>query len=283
MSSLPSSPDNYCYRHPDRQSFILCQRCGRTVCPDCQTQAPVGVHCPECVREHQQSAPRRKPAVVTAINRARRGDGPVVTYSILALTAVVYLAQLVSGGAVTNALLFWGPYTDSQPWRLITTALVHSQNSFFHILFNMYALWLFGRMLEEVIGRWRFLALYVLTALGGSVAVLLLAPMTPVVGASGAIFGLFGAFFVINRGLGGNSIQLVIVLGLNLVIGFVVPGIAWQAHIGGLLVGALIGSILLSTRRHTQTRRQGMLLTAVGAGLVVLTVVGVVLMYARFG
>lgn len=282
MSDLPSSADNFCYRHPDRQSFILCQRCGRTICPECQTQAPVGVHCPECVREHRQSAPRSKPAVVTAINRARRGDGPVVTYSILALTALVYLAQLFSGGAVTDALLYWGPYTETQPWRLITSALVHSEGSFFHILFNMYALFIFGRMLEGMMGRWRFLALYALSALGGSVAVLLLAPMTPVVGASGAIFGLFGAFFVINRGLGGNSIQLVVVLGLNLLIGFIVPGIAWQAHIGGVIVGALVGFVLMRTRRRTLAKRQWLLLGGLAAALVVLTVIGVVLMYARF-
>jgi membrane associated rhomboid family serine protease len=282
VNDLPSSADNFCYRHPDRQSFILCQRCGRTICPECQTQAPVGVHCPECVREHRQSAPRSKPAVVTAINRARRGDGPVVTYSILALTALVYLAQLFSGGAVTDALLYWGPYTETQPWRLITSALVHSEGSFFHILFNMYALFIFGRMLEGMMGRWRFLALYALSALGGSVAVLLLAPMTPVVGASGAIFGLFGAFFVINRGLGGNSIQLVVVLGLNLLIGFIVPGIAWQAHIGGVIVGALVGFILMRTRRRTLAKRQWLLLGGLAAALVVLTVIGVVLMYARF-
>lgn len=283
MSSLPSSPDNYCYRHPDRQSFILCQRCGRTVCPECQTQAAVGVHCPECVRQHQQSMPRRKPAVVTAMNRARRGDGPVVTYSILGLTALVYVAQLFTGGAVTDALLYWGPYTETQPWRLLTTALVHSQNSFFHILFNMYALFIFGRMLELAIGRWRFLALYVLSAIGGSVAVLLLSPLTPVVGASGAIFGLFGAFFVINRGLGGNSTQLLVLLGINLVIGFL-PGvnIAWQAHLGGLLAGALVGLVLMKTRRRDLQRRQWLLLGAVALGLIVLTVVGTVLMYARF-
>ncbi|MCW4385818.1 rhomboid family intramembrane serine protease [Salinibacterium sp. SYSU T00001] len=281
MSDLPPSSDNYCYCHPDRQSFVLCQRCGRTVCPECQTQAAVGVHCPECVREHQQSAPRRKPAVVTMMNRARRGDGPVVTYSIMGLTALVYLAQIFTGGAVTEALLYWGPYTQIEPWRILTTMLVHSERSFFHILFNMYALFIFGRMLEHAIGRWRFLALYLLSGMAGSVAVLLISPMTPVVGASGAIFGLFGAFFVINRGLGGNSMQLVIVLGLNLVIGFIVPGIAWQAHVGGVLVGALVGFILMRTRRRTLQKRQWMLLAAVFAGLVVLTVVGVLLMYAR--
>lgn len=281
MSDRPSASDNFCYRHPDRQSFILCQRCGRTICTDCQTQAPVGVHCPECVREHQQSMPRRKPAVVTAINRAKRGEGPVVTYSIMGITLLVFLLQLVTGGAATSALLYWGPYTVAEPWRLVTTMLVHSERSFLHILFNMYSLWIFGRMLEQMLGRSRFLALYLLSGIAGSVAVLLIAPGVPVIGASGAIFGLFGAFFVINRGLGGNSTQLVIVLGLNLVIGFVVPGIAWQAHVGGMLVGALLGFIFMRTRRRSLARRQWMLLGAVLAGLVVLTVVGVVLMYSR--
>lgn len=279
MSSAPSASDNFCYRHPDRQSFILCQRCGRTICPECQTQAPVGVHCPECVREYRASAPRPKPAVVTAINRARRGEGPVVTYSILGVTALVYLAQLLTGGAVTEALLYWGPWSETQPWRFVTTMLVHSTSPF-HIMFNMYALFIFGRMLEQALGQWRFLALYVLSAIGGSVAVLMLAPLTPVVGASGAIFGLFAAFFVINRGLGGNSTQLLIVLGLNLAIGFLVPGIAWQAHLGGVIVGAAIGFIMLRTRRRSLAKRQLLLLGGVAAALIVLAVVGVQLMYA---
>lgn len=283
MSDLPPHPDNFCYRHPDRRSFILCQRCGRTICPECQTQAPVGVHCPECTREARQSAPRTKPAIVTAIGRARRGDGPIVTYSIIGVTAVVYVLQLITGGAVTEALLYWPPLTEYQPWRMITTMFVHSGSSFLHILFNMYSLWIFGRILEHMIGRGRFIALYFLSGIAGSVAVLLIAPATAVVGASGAIFGLLGAFLVINRGLGGNSIQLVIVIGINLVIGFVVPGIAWQAHLGGLVVGAIVAFILMRTRRCDQQRRQLWLLGAVLAGLVVLTVVGVLVMHALYG
>ncbi|TQL46531.1 membrane associated rhomboid family serine protease [Homoserinimonas aerilata] len=293
MSGASSSPDsagdsdtsgNFCYRHPDRQSFILCQRCGRTICPECQTQAPVGVHCPECVREARQSAPRTKPAVVTAINRARRGDGPIATYSIIGVTVAIWLLQMVTSGtgAVTGALLYWAPYTEIQPWRMITTMFVHSEQSFLHILFNMYSLWIFGRILEHMIGRGRFLALYFLSGIGGSIAVLLLAPATPVIGASGAIFGLLGAFFVIQRGLGGNSIQLVVVIGINLVIGFVVPGIAWQAHIGGLIVGALVAFIFMRTRRRDQRSKQLWMLGAVLAGLVVLTVVGVLLLHSSF-
>jgi membrane associated rhomboid family serine protease len=136
----------------------------------------------------------------------------------------------------------------------------------------MYALFLFGRLLERMLGRVRFLALYLISGLGGSVAVLLLAPQTPVVGASGAVFGLFGAFFVIQRKLGGNSIQLIIVIALNLAIGFLIPNIAWQAHVGGVLVGAAIGLVYLRTRRADQRWVQVGLVAGVVAVLVVLTV-----------
>lgn len=282
VSDAAPNPNNFCYRHPDRQSFILCQRCGRTICTECQTQAPVGVHCPECTREARQSAPRTKPAVATALGRLREPGAPVVTYAIIALTLAVFGLQFLTGGAVTTAFAYWPPYTVVEPWRMLTTALVHSQSSIFHILFNMYALFLFGRMLERMLGRWRFLALYVLTTLGGSLAVLLLSPMSSVVGASGAIFGLFGAFFVINRGLGGNSIQLIVIVGLNLAIGFVVPNISWQAHVGGLVVGALMGLVFMKTRRRDQQKKQLLLLGAVLAGIIALTIVGVILMYAIY-
>ena len=279
MSEAPGSPDNFCYRHPDRQSFILCQRCGRTICVACQTQAAVGVHCPECTREARQSAPKGKPAVVTAINRARRSDGPVVTWSIIGVTAAVFLLQLVSNGGVITALSYWPPLTELEPWRMLTSVFVHSEQSFLHILFNMYSLFIFGRIIEQLLGRARFLALYLISGLGGSVAVLLISPLTNVVGASGAIFGLLGAFFMIQRGLGGNNVQLLLVLGLNLVIGFVIPGIAWQAHLGGLIAGGLVALVFVKTRRRSQKRKQLLLIGAIVAGLVVLTVLGVVLMH----
>ena len=282
MSEQSGNSDNYCYRHPDRESYIICQRCGRTVCAECQTQAAVGVHCPECTREARQSAPRTRPAVVTAINRARRSDGPVVTWSIIGVTSLVYLLQLVPGSAVIQALFYAPILTEVEPWRMLTSLFVHSQQSFLHILFNMYSLYIFGRILEQLLGRWRLLALYLISGLGGSVAVLLIAPTISVVGASGAIFGLLGAFFVIQRRLGGNNLQLVIVLGLNLVIGFVVPGIAWQAHIGGLVVGALVALVYLKTRRPAQKTTQLLLLAALVAGLIVVTILGVALLHARF-
>lgn len=272
-----------CYRHPNRQSFVLCQRCGRTICADCQTPAAVGFHCPECMKESRRSAPKSKPRILTAM-RSTSG-APVVTWSIVALCVVVFLAQYLTGGpgsgAATAALIYFPPFTEFQPWRMLTALFLHA--NILHILFNMYALVIFGPILERALGRWRFLALYLLSGLGGSVAVLLLAPGIAVLGASGAIFGLFSAFFVIQRRMGGNSVQMLIVIGLNLVIGFIIPQVAWQAHVGGLIVGALVALVFLRTRAPAKRNEQRLLLLAVLAGLIVLTVLGVMLLHARFG
>jgi membrane associated rhomboid family serine protease len=282
VTQARSDSDNYCYRHPDRQSFVLCQRCGRTICPACQTPAAVGVHCPECVKEARQTMPRTRPAVVTSMRRLGRSDSPVVTYSIIALCVVIFIAELVTGstrGVVFQDLVYYGPLTATEPWRIVTSLFLHL--SVLHILFNMYSVFVFGPMLERMLGRARFAALFLLSGIGGSVAVLLIAPATPVAGASGAIFGLLGAYFVIQRHLGGNNVQLLIVIGLNLVISFIIPNIAWQAHIGGLIVGALIGLIFVRTRNRSQ---RGIQLASLGgtlAGLIVLTVVGASLVMSR--
>jgi membrane associated rhomboid family serine protease len=248
---------NSCYRHPDRQSFVLCQRCGRTICGECQTPAPVGVICPECMREQRASAPRTKPAIITRARAATGRGAPVVTYSLIGITIVVYLLQLIPGLGVTDWLYFT-PLAMSeiafQPWRLITSVFVHSTGLIFHVVLNMYTLWIFGQLLENVLGRGRFLALYLISGLAGSVGVVWLADHnTSVVGASGAIFGLMGAFLVIQRRLGGSATQLLVLVGINLVIGFI-PGlnIAWQAHLGGLVGGALVGLIFVETRKREQ-------------------------------
>lgn len=279
-SDLGSNPDNFCYRHPQRQSFVLCQRCMRTICPECQTPLPVGVICPECLAEAgaQQTAAHR--ANVTRMPRrvrlARRAEGrPVVTYGLVIVTSVLYLLGLIPGvGAAVQSWLafnsaFVFPGIGFEPWRLLTVSLVHA--SLWHVALNMLALWALGRSLEPLLGRWRFLALYLLSVLGGSVLVALLAPGTWVVGASGGVWGLLGAMFVIGRHIGANVTAIAILLGLNLVITFLPgSGISWQAHIGGGLVGALAGLIFARTRRPDQQRRQGLLLGAVGAGLVAL-------------
>jgi len=273
MTSLPGTAANYCYRHPGRQSFILCQRCGRTICPECQTQAAVGVICPECMREQRQSAPRTKSAASTRFSRMTAAGQPVVTYSIIAVTLLLFVLQLIPGLGVTNALLYAGAYSypvDFEPWRMLTSVFVHSTGFIFHVLLNMYTLWIFGQILERMLGRGRFLVLYLLSGLAGSLGVLFLAdPYVAVVGASGAIFGLMGAFLVIQRKLGGNATQLLILLGINLVIGFL-PGvtIAWQAHVGGLVGGAIIGLIFVQTRSRNQRVLQLVLLGGFAAVLV---------------
>jgi len=267
VTEVPPSSDT-CYRHPDRQSYVLCQRCGRTICPECQTQAAVGVHCPECVAEARQRAPKRKPAIVTAFSRS--SSRPVVTYSLMAICAIVFALQFITADVVTQWLAYIPVYTAVQPWRMVTAIFLHG--SILHLLFNMYALFIFGPMLESMLGRIRFLALYLIAGFAGSVAVLVLAPGTAVVGASGAIFGLFSAFFVIQRRLGGNATQLLIIIALNLAIGFFVPNVAWQAHLGGLIVGALIALIFMRTRRTDQQRLQIALVGSTALGLIVITV-----------
>lgn len=283
MTDAGARSADHCYRHPNRQSYVLCQRCGRTICPECQTPAAVGVHCPECMKEARQSAPKTKPRIVTAFRS--NSDAPVVTWSIMALSAVVFLLQYLTGGPstgwVTQQFIYYPPYTEFEPWRMLTAVFLHG--SVLHILINMYSLYIFGPILERLLGRWRFAALFLLSGFGGSVAVLFLAPGSAVLGASGAIFGLVGAFFVIQRKLGGNNLQLMIVIGINVVIGFVIPNIAWQAHLGGLVVGALVALVFLRTRPASKKNQQRLLLGAVLLGLIVLSFAGVALLYARFG
>lgn len=284
--------DNFCYRHPDRQSFVLCQRCLRTICPECQTQAAVGVICPECLRDQQRA---QTPAQAKAQRRWQRStvrpvavrDGrPVMTYGIIAVTVVLFVTQLIPNSptlqlfAFNSLFVFPGGPAPFEPWRLLTVLVTHS--GFWHVGLNMLALFMIGGSLEPLLGRWRFLALYLISGLGGSVAVALLAPATTVVGASGAIFGMFGALLVIGRHVGANITGIAIVIGINLAISFVPlliglfggavsgPQISWQAHVGGLAVGALIGLIFARTR---SARRQGLqvgLLTTTTVGLLAL-------------
>lgn len=276
MSDPGADRANFCYRHPDRPSYIVCQRCGRTICPECQTQAPVGVICPECMREQRASAPRTRPAVITRMRSAAGRGAPVVTYTLIGITLAVFVLQLIPGLAVTDRLLYAGVYSlpaNFEPWRMLTSVFVHSTGLIFHVLLNMYTLWIFGQLLEGLLGRSRFLVLYLISGFAGSVGVLWLGdPRMGVVGASGAIFGLMGAFLVIQRRLGGQTTQLFVLLGINLVIGFV-PGfnIAWQAHLGGLVAGALVGLIYIETRKPSQLALQVGLLVALVALLVVLS------------
>lgn len=231
-----------CPRHPDRVSYVRCQRCGRPVCPDCQRPAPVGVQCVDCVAAAAQAA---RPTHTVFGGRVR-GGRPVVTITVIALCVASYALQWADP-SWTQRWWFVPIAGAAEPWRFLTAAFLHSPGSLFHIVFNMLALWMTGPYLEVALGRARYVTLYLVSALGGSVGALVLAPathgwVTPMVGASGAVFGLFGAVLVVLRRLGRDAGGIVGVIVLNVVLSFVLPGIAWQAHLGGLVVGAALGA-----------------------------------------
>lgn len=258
--STPSTPPGAadqtvptCPRHPDRVSYVRCQRCGRPACPECSVQASVGVQCVDCVREAQRTAPVHR----TALGAPLRTGRPVVTYTIIALCLVSYVLQLSVDGW-TGRLAF-SPFTgELEPWRFVTAAFLHS-TQIFHVALNMYALWIVGPYLENLLGRARFISLYLLSAIGGHVAVVLLADplsaswFTGTVGASGAVFGLFGAIFVVMRRMGQEARGMLVIIGLNLVVGFVVPNISWQGHLGGLVTGAVLGAAYAFAPRERRT------------------------------
>lgn len=247
-----------CPRHPDRPAYVTCQRCGRPTCPECQRTAAVGVHCADCVQE----AARSRPAVRTSLGgRVATGSPMFVTWGLIGANAVVYALQwlgLAAGVGLLQLFAYVPVTTTSEPWRMLTSGFLHSMSSPLHLLLNMYMLYLFGRMLEPTLGRGRFLLLFLLSVLGGSVGVLLLShPFSPVVGASGGVFGLFGALFVLQRHLGQSITPIAVLIGVNVVFGFLFPGIAWQAHLGGLVTGALVAlGYTAATRRQRSAGRR---------------------------
>ena len=258
MSSDPATAaDPVCPRHPGRVSYVRCQRCERPVCPECQRPAAVGVQCVDCVREGSRGV---RSARTVFGGSAVANAKPRVTQTILAICVLAYLAQQASD-EVTLRFLYVPVLTVAEPWRMITGAFLHSPSQVLHILFNMWALWVTGPYLEGLLGRARFLALYLLSAFGGSVFLLLLAnPNDPeqwfrgAYGASGAVFGLFAALFVVNRRLQLETAGIVVIVGINAVIGFL-PGtnIAWQAHLGGLVTGLLAAAVLAYAPKERRT------------------------------
>ena len=208
--------------------------------------------------QQRATAPRTKPAWLI---RATGRGAPTVTYAIIALCVVMFVLQNlpVVGSTVTQSLWYAGVYSFPQmfePWRMLTSIFLHA--NLIHIALNMYTLWIFGIVLEPMLGRGRFLALYLISGFAGSLAVLLITPPNQaVLGASGAIFGMFGAFFIIQRRLGAQATQILVLVAINLAIGFI-PGfnISWQAHVGGFVGGFLVGLIYVETRRLDRRRWQ---------------------------
>lgn len=280
-----AEPEDHCYRHKDRPSFTLCQRCGRTVCPECRTESQVGVLCVECVRESAPSAATRvRRSAVVATKRVTNTDAPVVTYTIMVACVVVFAAQMLSfwfGGNEVTKFLWYAPLYSLpelfEPWRMVTAMFTHSTDVLLHILFNMYALWLFGPNLERMVGRLWFSLLYVFSGIGGSLAAMvwvyfapnqIVALQTATVGASGAIFGVLMATLVAYRAHRVNVTSLAVLIGINVAIGFL-PGasISWQAHIGGMLIGALVMWLLLRTRGPRKNNSRIWAMTALGLAL----------------
>ncbi|WP_193597450.1 rhomboid family intramembrane serine protease [Microbacterium sp. YJN-G] len=276
-----SNRENFCYRHPDRQSFVLCQRCMRTICHECQTQGPVGVVCPECMKAQRNAeTPAQRRARQRwrggAVTMAGRSGRPIVTYVLLAVTSLIGLLQLLPGvgriitGELAFAAAFLYPDLSGapfEPWRMLTAVFAHG--GFVHLALNMLALWMLGQILEPMLGRGRYIALYLISGFGGSVAVAVIAPGTSTVGASGAIFGLMAALLIIGRHIGANVTGILVILAINFAFGFFVSGIAWEAHLGGAIVGALIALIYTRTRRREQRIWQIVLVAALTVVLIV--------------
>ncbi|WP_313716766.1 rhomboid family intramembrane serine protease [Arsenicicoccus bolidensis] len=274
-----------CPRHPDVVAYVRCSRCGRPACPQCQRQAAVGIHCVDCVRESARTAPRARNPLGGSASALSIGGGTPATTILVALCVVVYFLQLIVPGL--ERALWFAPYAGrDEPWRFVTAAFLHGGIT--HILFNMLALWTVGQPLERAMGIARFVALFLVSAIGGSVGYLLIAQATaspgqvltqwqmswfqPTVGASGAVFGLFAAELVLARRQGRDLRAMLIFLGLNLVIGFTVPNIAWQAHLGGFVTGAALASVMWATRSRERQRWQWPGVAAVLAILVALAV-----------
>ncbi|MDA2894052.1 rhomboid family intramembrane serine protease [Mycolicibacterium sp. BiH015] len=255
-----------CYRHPDRQTYVRCTRCNRFICPECMRNAAVGHQCAECVGEAARSV---RP--VTNVFGAQRPASltPVVTYVLIGINLLIFALQMASP-EMERALALWPPaVADGEVYRLLTSAFMHFGLT--HIAFNMLALYFVGPPLEIALGRVRFVALYLLSALGGSVLVYLLTFNALTAGASGAVFGLFGATFVVGKRLNMDTRSVLMIIALNLAFTFIYPlitsqNISWQGHIGGLVTGAVVAAAFAYAPRQQRNLVQG---AAVAALLVV--------------
>jgi membrane associated rhomboid family serine protease len=269
-----------CYRHPDRETGLSCSVCERPICTDCATFAAVGIRCPD-----HSGKPQGVEKVTRTVRRAHyEGSGALVTRTLIAINIIVYLATVATGGGISSdkgtiwehGALFGPLVASGDYWRLLTSAFMHIGPE--HLGFNMLVLWFVGAPLEERMGRGRFLLLYLMAGLAGSAGAILVSPCVVTVGASGAIFGLFGAALVLERqGVHLFGSWLFIIVVINLAFTFGSSGISVGGHIGGLIGGAL-AMLGLSRfgRTHALYGRAGPLgygvLLAVGALSVVLAI-----------
>ncbi|WP_018545670.1 rhomboid family intramembrane serine protease [Streptomyces sp. LaPpAH-108] len=282
-----------CFRHPTVESHVRCTRCDRYICPDCMREAAVGHQCVECVKEGTRSVRQARTAFGGRISAV-----PLVTYALVGLNVLAYLCELVRPSLVDRFgmlgagllgpdgghYLWQYPYdpvlrpeglADGQWERLLTGSFLHMPPDegmgMVHIVMNMVSLWSIGRVVEIQLGRARYLALYLLSALGGSVLVLLVAPDDLTIGASGAIFGLGAAYWVMGRRLG-YDMRAVNQYMTGLLVWLVISAFmtSWEAHLGGLLTGALV---TLAYAYAPRDKRRTLIQAGACAALVVLLLV----------
>jgi membrane associated rhomboid family serine protease len=258
---VTTSPENQdapaaqkvCYRHGDRPTLLACAQCGKPICGECSVQGTVGQFCPECARERGQQKVVRVRGTAGSLARAAPA-----TFGFMCIAIGIYLLTRVSRSlygevltlfAQSNVLVAQGDW-----YRIFTPVLVHA--SVAHILFNMYALYQLGPSVESRVGVPSYVGLLVAAAgWGGAFAFYLGGPEDLLVGASGAIFGLFGlwihsAYRLRDTAFGRSMLSsLGITLALNLALPFLIPGISWQGHLGGLVAGILMGELWSRVKR----------------------------------
>jgi len=269
-----------CYRHPERPTQISCVRCERPICPDCMRPASVGFQCPTCVMEGQATIRRPRRTTAARVTVARLGP---VTVGLIGANLLAFVITVVTAGGQIMANYRSPIFTDfattpiliadGQWWRMLTGAFLHYGLP--HLAVNMFSLYILGRDLESYLGSVRYAAVYLLSAIGGSVAVLFFAaPFAYVAGASGAIFGLLGATGVALYQRKANLASLFTILAINVFISFL-PGISLAAHLGGFLAGAAAGAIVVYGRRRNRLILVG--LGGLAVALAILTVLGTTL------
>jgi membrane associated rhomboid family serine protease len=247
-----------CYRHPDRETAVSCSSCGRPICPDCMTPTPVGMRCPEC-------ASQRTRVVSNPTGTASGFEAMPATFVLIAINVVLFLVEVVhgSGGFYTIGTQtvydlggLWGPAVGEGGdwWRVVTAGFLHF--GLVHIALNMYMLFILGRLLEPAIGTARFVFLYFASLLAGSFLALAFEPNAVAAGASGAIYGVLGATFVIARGrqLEAMATSLGSIILINLVLTVAVGNFSLGAHVGGLVGGVLCGLLIVAGEQERYGR-----------------------------
>jgi membrane associated rhomboid family serine protease len=245
---------------------VHCSNCGRPICPDCMTTTPVGMRCPECA--HQR----------TRVRTMRSVEEPALTYLLIGINVLVFIGGALGGASATgggfggsplldNGSVSQAAINDGEYWRLITAGFLHA--GLFHLMFNMFALYVLGTMLEPAMGRVRFGLVYFVSLLAGSFGAILVEPNAPTVGASGAIFGLMGAAVVVLRhhGISFAESGLAVWLGLNLLLTFTVSNISIGGHIGGLIGGTVAALVLFELPKHARLPAAAANLICVGLGV----------------